>query len=146
MTTFLGQGIYSISEAAKLARVSPQKVRAWFTGWKQSAGSVLRSDYAELSEPSQLISFLDLVEVAVASGLRSKGFSLQYLRRAYHQLSTDLGTNHPFSHRKLMTDGKKLFLRAADQSGDIELREVVERQYAFDPVLRPYLDHIEWDH
>ncbi len=145
MTKILGQGIYSISEAAKLARVSPQKARAWFSGWKSSTGPVLHSDYAEVNDRSDLISFLDLIEVAVASSLRSKGFSLQYLRRAYQQLTKDLATNHPFSHRKLMTDGKKLFLRAADQAGDVELREVVERQYAFDPVLRPYLDHIDWD-
>jgi len=143
--TFLGTGIYTFSEASRLTGVSHQRVRAWFEGWPRGLGPALSTDYATSEQQISLISFLDLIDVLVAGHLRARGLTLQYLRRAYRALEQDLETEHPFARHELLTDGQRLFRRTAQVTGDTELLDVVDRQQAFDDVLRPYLTRIDWD-
>ena len=100
-TTFLGHGVYSFAEAAKLSRLRPVRVREWFCV-PLSEGSrvpLFRGDYRAL-EGQRSISFLDLIELFIAGQLRDHGVSLQSLRQVQRQFEKDLKTRHSFCRAK----------------------------------------------
>jgi uncharacterized protein (DUF433 family) len=146
MATMLGQGIYGFPEAARLMGLKPARVREWFRG--RSAGKVrtpvFLGDYQPV-ERDYAISFLDLIDGFVAGQLREHGVSLQTLRRVYHRMKDDLQTPHPFCRRELLSDGKIVFLRCADDEGREELTEVLTKQRVFPQILLPFLQKIDYD-
>jgi len=145
MTTLLGNGIYSYSDAARLTGVPFARVRSWFQSQNEKHNSVFSSDYSELDSPTKLISFLDLTDLYVVGRLREQGFSLQKLRKVFTILKDDLNTPHPYSHHQLLSDGKTLFLRRKDKADEIVLTDILEKQHAINKVLDPYLNQIDWN-
>jgi len=142
--TYLGNGIYTFSEAARLTRVNANRIRAWFLG-TQTQKPFAKGDYANVPESSHLMSFLDLTDTLIAGRLREHGVSLQYLRRAREALAQEFHTTHPFSWKKLLTDGKRVFVHVADECGEEQLRDLLTRQQAFPRILSPYLKQIDYD-
>jgi hypothetical protein len=72
-TAMLGNGVYNLSEAARLTGLRPQRVREWFRGRAATAASpVFPGDY-RLVGGHLAISFQDLVEVFIAGQLRTDG-------------------------------------------------------------------------
>lgn len=141
----LGHGLYTYGEAARLTHLSSRRVRDWFSAPDTGSfrhGRVLQQDYTELN----LISFLDLIEVAVAGHMRELGISLASIRKARASLSRYLETSHPFSHRDIYTDGETVFVHLEKESGkDRELIEVIRQQHAIPEVLMPYLKRVDYD-
>lgn len=142
--TILGRGIYSISEAARLARVTPQQLRAWFYGWPNRAQAINHSDYDVPGMPCRALSFLDLIDALVIAELRKERVPLQYLRRVRDALSRELGAGHPFCYQNLYTQGRHVFIEIADRHNDVHLKELVQNQYAFEDILRPFLKTVEY--
>ena len=77
------------------------------------------------------ISFFDLVDLLVAGQLRAAGVTMRIVRASYEILRNDIGTPHPFCHELIRTDGKRVFVDAANQLGDDRLLDVVSRQQFF---------------
>jgi len=141
----LGSGIYSFAEVAKLTGLSTGRVRAWFLGKPDRPGPVIHSDYTDRLPGWHVVSFLDLIDSLVVGRLRGEGLSLQYLRKIHEALIAEFQTQHPFSRKNLLTDGRRLFLEVARELGDEYLKEVLTRQHAFPEVLKPYLKQIDYD-
>lgn len=145
ITEALGKGLYSYPEAARLTGISARRVRDWFEAPVAGTfrhGRVLQGDY----QTAGLISFLDLIEVTVAGHMRELGISLPSVRKARASLEIYLHTHHPFSHRDLYTDGRKVFVHLAKAAQkDPELIEVVSQQHAIPEVLMPYLKRVDYD-
>ena len=59
-------------------------------------------------------------------------------------LQERLGTKHPFCHNDLYTDGKSIFILAANQLNEKILSEVVSRQQFF-PHIREKLHHVDYN-
>ncbi len=144
----LGQGIYSIPEAARITRLKPSRVREWFGGRrsKQDRGPVFRGDYP-IVEGDRAISFHDLVELFIAGQLRDKGLPLQRLRKVHAKLSEDWGVKHPFCRDevRLSRDGKTVFTCGLDEQGKAEVIEVLTNQRAFADIILPFLLKIDYD-
>jgi uncharacterized protein (DUF433 family) len=104
----------------------------------------LLRDYEDSLPHENTISFLDLIEAAVASQLRLHGVSLIAIRRVHDELSLLLRTPHPFSHSGLYTDGKRVFVRVAERTQDESLIEAIQRQHVFSQVILPYIKHVEY--
>ncbi|HEV3165484.1 MAG TPA: DUF433 domain-containing protein [Isosphaeraceae bacterium] len=143
----LGQGVYSIVEAAKLTGLRQARVREWFRGRVSDPipRPVFRSDFEAVTGNS--ISFLDLVEVFIAGQLRGHGVSLQYIRRAHARLQEDWKTRHPFSRRDIRTHGQELFVCALDLN-DAEraiVYEVITKNQVFENIILPTLQKIDYD-
>src|SRR4051794_36241923 len=130
MSIMLGHGVYSIPEAARLTHLRPQRVREWFSGRGGPRGYVFRSDYQPV-QGDRAISFLDLVELFVASQLRDHGVSMQALRKVYKTLERDFRTRHPFCRREILSDGKNVFILGLDERGADEMVDVLSRQRVF---------------
>src|SRR5436190_1911104 len=142
----LGQGVYTVAEAAKLTCLKPARIREWFRGRarRHSRKPVFLGDYEPVNGDFA-ISFLDLIDVFVAGQLREHGVSLQTLRRVYERMKKDLGTLHPFCRRELLSDGKTVFTRNVDQDGKEELFEVLTGQGVFPDIILPFLQRIDYD-
>jgi len=138
MAIALGRGFYTVAEAARYTRVPQATVRAWF---KQR--HLLAAHYADESKPIAL-DFLDLIDVYIVGRLRRMNVSLPTIRKAYEVLQEQLHTEHPFCHNNLATDGKRVFLDAARETGSKRLSDVIDGQFYFRFVL-PFLKRISYN-
>lgn len=140
----LGKGVYNIAEVARYTELHPNRVGSWFKQRSDGAGKgpIFASDYAAVGN-DYAVSFLDLIDVWVAGYLRDQGVLMRIVRNAHKILQDKLGTHHPFCHRDLYTDGKKVFLYAANKVGSETLTEIVSRQQFFLHVKQK-LSHIRY--
>ena len=87
--------LYTVSEAAHLARVSPTTVRSWLFGTEKSESLFPHSR-------TPMVSFLQLIEVVVAARFRkSERVSLARLRKAHINACEDLNLQFPFAYEQL---------------------------------------------
>ena len=142
----LGHGVYSLTDAAKLTRLNPRRVREWFAEAQgtHTRKTVFQSDYRSLGG-DRAISFHDLVELFIAGQLRDHGVSLQTLRKVHKKLQSDLKTKHPFCRREIMTKDGKVFLFGLDPRGIQEMVEILTRQRVFPDILVPFSRRIDYD-
>jgi uncharacterized protein (DUF433 family) len=142
----LGNGVYSLPEAARLTSLRTQRVREWFLGRpnEERRKAVFRSDYQSI-RGDQAVSFHDLIELFVAGQMRNHGVSLQSLRKVHAQLKHDLKTRHPFCRREIMSDGRRVFTLGLDKQGKREMIDVLNRQRVFAEILLPFLRRIAYD-
>src|SRR5262249_32279163 len=91
------------------------------------------------------ISFLDLVDVFVAGQLRTHGVSLQTLRKVYSKLAKDFDTQHPFSRKELLSDGKVVFTRELNSKGQEEIQEALTNQLVFTEIILQFLRRVDYD-
>lgn len=75
------------------------------------------------------------------------GVHLKVIRATIDAAASSFGSDYPLSNRLFLTDGKKIFLQAVeDSTGTKKLIDVVKRQFVFSDVIRPSLyAGIEYD-
>ncbi|NLF31088.1 MAG: DUF433 domain-containing protein [Planctomycetes bacterium] len=142
--SYIGHGVYSFPEAARLLKLPVATLRTWLLG-VPGREPVTPGDYLQTRHDQKILSFLDVMDTFIIKGLREYKVSLQYLRKVRDALAHDLSTEHPFSSRRLLTDGRQVFIHFADEFGGEKLKEVLTRQHAFPSVLVPYLKQIAHD-
>ena len=144
-TAMLGNGVYNLTEAARLTGLRPQRVREWFRGRTATAAPTdFPGDYRPVAG-HLAISFHDLIEVFIAGQLRDKGVSLQFIRRVHAQLKGQWKPDHPFCRVELRTDGKRIFSCRLDEDGRGDVVDVRTGQKVFDTVLLPFLKKLDYD-
>lgn len=99
------QPMYTFTEAARLARVSPSTVRNWLFGYtigeREAPPLFKRSE-----EQRPFCSFLQLVEIVIAAQFRKeKHVSFQAVRRAHENARKEWGLEFPFAHLELRALG-----------------------------------------
>ena len=91
--------LYTIPEAAHLARVAPGTVRSWLYGAEGKASLFETA-------PAPMVSFLQLIEVVVAANFRkAERVSLAQLRNAYLNAKHILNLDYPFAYEQLEVVG-----------------------------------------
>jgi uncharacterized protein (DUF433 family) len=147
--SILGNGVYSLAEAARLAQLQPNRVRDWFRliEGNGSGRSLFKSDYPSVGD-DRAISFLDLVEVFIVGRLRESTppVSLQNIRKVHQKLSLESGQKHPFCTREIYHGQGKIFTR---RLGGLEPGSIIEPltdQLYISEVIIPFLQKIEYDH
>jgi uncharacterized protein (DUF433 family) len=141
----LGEGVYIVSEIARLTEMNPARVRSWFKPRSDGLGRgpVFESDYA-IADGDFAVSFLDLIDVLVVGQFRDRyRIPMSTIRKAYTLLQQELSVKHPFCHGELYTDGKRIFHCIANKAGDPKLSEVISHQQFF-LYIKQALDHIEY--
>ena len=97
--------MYTVSEAAHLAHVSPVTVRRWLYGYAPDPRiPELRSApvFGDKDETSPYVSFLQLVEIVVAAEFRKVSrVKLDVVREAHRNARLEFGMEYPFAHREL---------------------------------------------
>ncbi len=144
MKTLVGTGSYGIPEAACFARVTVRTATRWITGsGAAQQGRFFKTDLPAVGHRHAL-SFLDLIDLLVVGRFREAGVSFQTVRYVFAVLSFRLETAHPFSHNRLLTDGRTIFMETLDQIGDKHLEEAISGRKDMPEILKPYLKQIDY--
>ena len=147
----IGQGVYTLSEVARLTGTHCQRIRSWFLKRPYRPEPILKRGPRQSQKRRAqkhgdfTVSFHSLIDALVVARLRDYGVSMQYLRRVHGTLIQEFGNPHPFSRRDLYTDGRKVFLGYADEFGEESLKELLTKQHSFPQILRDYLTQIEYE-
>lgn len=138
---FVGQGLYTAPEAARLLKASPATVRRWLEGH-----SYIRAGKRHVADPlwrpqlgkvdDQLsLTFRDLIELRFVKAFVDQGLSLQAVRACLSLAKECVQADQPFSTGRFRTDGKTIFLEGIAGSNDPELIDLRKKQYAFKSVI-----------
>ena len=142
----LGNGVYNLTDAAKLTGLRRARVKQWFEGRTSDPvpRPVFKSDYESVNG-DLAISFLDLVELNIGGQLREKGLTLRFIRRIHAELQKEWNTKHPFCRKQFRTDGRRLFACDLDDNERGTVVDVDSRQQLFDTIVLPFLAKIDYD-
>jgi uncharacterized protein (DUF433 family) len=144
---YIGKGIYSISDVAKFAKVSPQRVKRWVLGYQYKYDKklyvtepIINSDYSGVDD-IPLLSFADFVEISFIDAFRKYGVSWMVIKKSSQKAIEIIGNKHPFSTKKFHTDGKKILMEIANTEKEAKntLMDLINDQYALQKILEPYL-------
>lgn len=145
----LGLGAYSPAEAARLLHMSPAMLRRWLFGYSYEASGgnltrqppLWRAQY-DYDEEEPVLGFRDLIEARTVRKLRQIGLGLPTIRQCLKTAAEIAEDSHPFSTRKLRTDGKRLYLEVLDHTdGESSIIDLKQRQHAFARVIdQTFLD------
>jgi uncharacterized protein (DUF433 family) len=129
---------YSILEASGYLNVPQSTVRYWSVGRRDQAGLL---HVAQPSGPT-LLSFINLVELHVLSGIRLKhGVSLPHIRSAMQFVARKYDLKHPLVEQSFETDGIDLFVEKFGQLINVSR----EGQIGITDILRSALKRVERD-
>jgi uncharacterized protein (DUF433 family) len=137
---WVGIGLYTAGEAARLLDLPSFKVRRWLGGYKGA-----EREYQSLWTPQlpkldgQLgLGFLDLMQLRIiARIITGTEISLQMLRKALRLAQELIRHDHPFTTAAFRTDGRKLFIEIGHETGEPELYDVLGKQYGFHRIIEP---------
>lgn len=149
-------GIYSVRDAARLAKVPPRQIRGWLQGYSQrkgkpAAGPVLHRQHP-LRDGELALGFLDLLEVAFlgrlvrAAEVQGRSPSWKAIRTAADTARRVLNTDHPFAVRRIHTDGRRIFAEAQEATGDRALYDLVGDNFAiYDVVVDSFVASVDYE-
>src|SRR5438876_10028365 len=96
--SFLGTGLYTLPEAARLLRVPPANLRRWAKGYTfagdRFSEPLLRPDFPELAARC-ILTFQDLMELFLVARFRKVGVSMQRIRSTARWAARHFESNHP---------------------------------------------------
>jgi len=142
----IGAGTYSLRDAALLLHLPYGKLRRWAAGYWYSATDedrfsepVVPISHDELDE--RILSFHDLMELAVVAFFRGESVSMSVVRAARARAQVLFKTEYPFATERLQTDGSGIFsdLSPIDDVpvGKLQL-ELSKGQLAYREFVEPF--------
>lgn len=147
-----GIGLYTLPDAAKLVGTDAREIRRWLFGYRYRVQSGEHSQpplwSPQVIEPNTFaVGFRDLMELRFVKAFMSKGVTLHVVRAALANAREFFGDmEYPFSNRRFLTDGKRIYTEAMEAHGGDALIDLAKRQLAFENVIRPSLnDGVEFD-
>jgi uncharacterized protein (DUF433 family) len=141
---------YSISEAAKLADTSAATVRRWLMGY-EAPGHHMVPVFGEKERRSDtlLLSFLELIEVVVASRFRhDDNISLDRIRRAHRFAREKIGVSYPFASNRFRAEGGHVlheFERQAPATGSAMMAFDLNGQWVLPSDVQDALTNIDFE-
>lgn len=140
MESIIGHGVYSITEAARYTKSSPQKLHNWFRDEKRH---IFQSDYSD-TPMSRAISFHDLIDALVVVRLRELNCSMHHIREVHAKYCAKWNTTHPFCLKKFYVDKtRKRVLYEDDECGENPLVDALCGQSEFNHI-KSHLKQIEY--
>ena len=132
---FIGKGVYSIPEAAKLTGAGYDTMRRWLTGYTYSYKGkhiekppIFETEFGKV-DGQMIVSFQDLVELLFVVRFRAKRVSWGIIHEAFEKAKDRFESNHPFSRLNYRTDGNRIFedglSRAGRQVTDLNTDQIV---------------------
>ena len=156
--SLLGQGLYTVPDASRLARIPVDTVRRWVLGYSYRPAPTSRKLRGRASKPpvvvlslpkvgdTVVLSFLELMELHLVRALKNEGVSLQRIRRAAEEAREIVGTPYPFASKPIFTDGRNIFMRLTVGPRLERLLQLGSGgQWVLEPVLREFLRQIDFD-
>lgn len=153
--SFIGIGLYTYVEAARLIRIPTAKLRRWVNGYTvpvrgelRHHASVIQHSASELYEFG-MVTFVEMIELLLIHRFRSSGVSLQNIRRASDELAIILNTDHPFAVRTLHSDGKHIIARLVERTQEDTSKgyfsDLSRMQGVLDIAEEYFIPHLDYD-
>jgi uncharacterized protein (DUF433 family) len=149
--SFLGIGVYSIPEAARISRVPASYIKRWLWGHKHVIkGQVHRTDplwapQLPAIDDARALTFRDLIEIQFVYRFRQRGISLQTIRKTIGLATELLDKTFPLSSVKFKTDGKKVFAEVIEDPAEKgHVFDLRTGQYLLSYVLDYLYDALEY--
>src|SRR5712692_8238214 len=146
---YVGIGLYTFPEAARIIGIKPAKLRRWVGQYRRK---VPGAEY--LSKPvisryfqdgEHVLTFLELVELLFVKLFREKGVSMPVIRKAAAEAARRFDTPHPFAVKRFDTDGHRVFATLQQESQDERLVvELGKGQLVLDTIVRPFFRKLEY--
>jgi len=138
-TRYIGQGTYSIVDAAKIVRAPYNTVR----GWLNPKQGVIRRKF---ESSKQLISFIELMELHFIKMFMDAGVSPKVIHAAARQAAKQFDTDYPFAVKRFDTDGRTIFATLARAEDGKEMIEDLRRgQLVFKTIMRPFFKKLDYN-
>lgn len=138
---FVGVGLYSVADAAKLLKAPPRSLRRWLDGYDYKMDGEVRRvpplwtpDIPKISDDIEL-SFRDLIELRFVRAFLDNGIGLKAVRNCLDYARQCIQIDRPFSSGRFRTDGRTIFLESLEASGEPKLLDLKEKQYVFKQVV-----------
>ena len=110
---------YTSSEAARYAGFSAQSVARWRAGYTYpTQQGPRRSEALTGGQEHGLLTFNELLEVAVVAAARRGDVPMKSIRRAIGSAREVYGVDRPLVTMRFMHDGKDIFTRELEQAGE----------------------------
>ncbi len=142
---YIGNGIYTITEASQITGIKKEAIRRWVSGYKYKLNNEIRisnaifeKEYIDTADKVAL-SFLDLIELKFIQSFRELGVKWNIIREAATIAERLVQKHHPFASRKFYTDTKTILVKIADESGEIELIDLIKKQLTLEKIIAPLL-------
>jgi helix-turn-helix protein len=144
---WIGAGIYTIAEAARLTGVSEGRIRRWMRGYSfvrsgemRTSLPVFKSHYEPTDRGTIALSFQDLIEVRFVDAFLNAGVSWSHLRAAHLRAAEFLQNTHPFATHQFVTDGHTVLTKVANKA----LLDIVANQMGFYQIISASLKELEF--
>src|SRR5437660_1399451 len=131
---YLGIGLYTIPEAARLLGLRTGKLRRWADeysfrsrGRDGFSGPLFERDQPELVK-HKILTFAALIELQMIRLFREEGVSMPTIRAAANRGAELYRTNHPFAAKRFHTDGKRIFAEAEHALGGEPLLQPIYKE------------------
>lgn len=146
---YLGVGLYSYADAARIIGVPPSTLRSWVRDYFYDARGrpyrrkpVIRRYFPD--EP--ILTFLELIELLFVKLFRDHGVSMPTIRLASARAAQMFNHDYPFAVQRFDTDGQRIFATLKDEADDATLvQELARGQLAFDRFVRPFFRKLEYE-
>ncbi|MEO8716461.1 MAG: hypothetical protein ABI369_15765 [Acetobacteraceae bacterium] len=134
LSPFIGVGLYTPLDAARLAEVSVRRVRGWVQGYRHDGvPAVIERQLPDVDGEAGL-TYRDLIEVRFIQHFLRAGVSWVHIRQAAREAHGELLEG--VRHLRFRTDRTTILADRLAEDGDRVARELVSRQYVLLDVLR----------
>nr|WP_294557013.1 DUF433 domain-containing protein [uncultured Rhodopila sp.] len=129
-------GIYSVSEAAILLGVAPQRIRGWVQGWSgASRAPIVENDLGRVDKRNAF-SFANLMELRFIAFFSDANVSLHEIRSIMDEVRAELNRPHPFATNLVFkTDGAKIVAEIAHKNGVSDIYDLRSRNFEMGAVV-----------
>jgi len=128
--SYVGVGLYTVPEVARMLGVSSQNLRRWAKGYRYAgkrAEPLFGLAYPELNKAG-ILTFMELIEFSFVVMFLKAGMSMRQLRAAARRGREQFQTNYPLATHRFHTDGRRLFA----ELGERIYEEYPSGQHVFD--------------
>jgi uncharacterized protein (DUF433 family) len=146
----IGSGVYSLSEAERLAKIPRKRIRRWMEGYhfissgkRHYSPPVIESAIGR-GTGELALTFRDLVEVRFLEAFLRKGVTWKEMRIGAARAKTLLTMTHPFSSRRFKTDGRYILAEIAGGDSPV-LLNLSRNQLEFHAIINPLLQGLEFN-
>ncbi len=137
---------YSPTEAGRIVRLSPGRVKRWLVGYEYDSAGVTtkQGPIVTRQTDSSYATFLDLIDLLFVKRFLDFGFSLQKIRKALTEAKSIVGGHH-FAQRSFMTDGRNIYLKVKEGGADNLIQLFTGGQWVIKDIILKYAEQIDFD-
>jgi uncharacterized protein (DUF433 family)/DNA-binding transcriptional MerR regulator len=137
---FVGCGLYTLGQAARLLRVHPAMLRYW-VGEADDVDPIVPRQITD----DRVLTFAELMELHFVKMFRDEGVSYQAIRKAAKAAANKFHSAYPFTLKRFDTDGKTIFatLRKGEKSKTI-VEDLEKCQLVFPTIIKPFFKKLDY--